>query len=392
MTRNAHHDFETRSACDLRKSGAYRYFEHPTTEVLCMAWGMGDGLVYPWLPGDEPPSALLQHVENGGTVGAHGASFERLAWRWMRERGGHSQWPALPIKQQDCTMSRAAALGFPQDLDTLSVVLKSPEPKDNIGFNLMKKLTSPRKIVNGKPEWWPESAVPGGMDYVCRTYCPQDVRAEEWLDAHLLPLSAHERLVWELDQKVNDRGVYVDETAVTRAVDVVLVAKRRADIKMRELTDGYVEKCTQVDRILEWIQAEGIAIDSAKKGNHDEIIGLAEVSDKPHVVEVIRLRKEASKTSTAKYAKMLECICADGRIRGLLNYHGARTGRWAGRLVQPQNFPRVDPDNDGPMVEYVAELLAADLSLDDIHDMIEMAGYEVLPSLSKSLRGMICAA
>ena len=30
----------------------------------------------------------------------------------------------------------------------------------------------------------------------------------------------------------------------------------------------------------------------------------------------------------------------EGRIRGTLQYHAAATGRWGGRKVQPQNFPR----------------------------------------------------
>lgn len=389
MTRVAHIDFETRSACDLRKSGVYRYAEDNTTKVTHMAYGMGDGLVFQWRPGWRAPEPLLSHIERGGMVTGHGASFERRIWRMLRETGVCPNWPALPIKQQICTMARAAATGLPQDLDTLCEVLRTKNRKDGEGHALMLRMCKPRtRFADGSYQWWDEPAM---VDREGQ-YCEQDVRAEEEVDGMLPQLSEHERRIWELDQEINDRGVYVDEQAVTRAVDVVLLAKKRADKTMKELTNGIVKKCSEVGALIKWINSYGIEVESAKKGNHDEIMALADLTEQPHIRRAIELRKEASKTSTAKYSKMLDCICADGRIRGLLNYHGAGPGRWAGRLVQPQNFPRVDPDNDGPMVEFTASLLGAALSVEDIHDILEMAGYEVLPALSKTLRGMICAA
>lgn len=388
MTHAAHIDFETRSACDLRKSGAYRYAEDPTTSVTHLCYSFGDGLVFEWRPGWPAPSQLLQHVADGGMTVAHNAAFERRIWRMLRETIC-PMWPHLPIKQQNCTQARAAAHGLPQDLDSLAEVLQLKERKDKEGHALMMKVSRPRKRnADGTFVWWDDPAM---MDRE-GVYCEQDVRTEIEVDTALPQLSEHERLIWELDQEINDRGVYVDEQAITLAVDVVLLAKKRADKRMRELTNGVVKKCSEVQNLVAWINSYGIEVESAKKGNHDEIMALADLTGMPWVRDAIELRKEASKTSTAKYSKMLDCICADGRIRGLLNYHGAGPGRWAGRLVQPQNFPRVDPDNDGPMVEFAAELLASPHSVEDIHDIIELAGYEVLPTLSKTLRGMICAA
>lgn len=354
-----------------------------------MSWTMGDGLVYTWRPGEEAPHYFLQHVADGGMVGVHNATFERNIWRMMRQRG-YDNWPELRIAQQDCTQSRAAAHGLPQDLDTLGRVLSATETKDDAGHRLMLKLSSPRKInTDGSITWWDD---PTDIEYLCYTYCPQDVRTEGAIDCLLPPLSPHERKIWELDQLINDRGIHIDEEAVTRAIDVVLLAKQRADIRMHKLTDGHVKKCTQIDKLVEWINLQGVTIDNAKKGNHDYIVEMANFIDAPQVRDAILLRKEAAKTSTSKYSKMLQCVCDDGNIRGLLNYHGAGPGRWAGRLVQPQNFPRVDPDNDGPMVEYVAEVLSTAYSIPDALDMIEMAGFDPLPALSKALRGMICAA
>ena len=61
----------------------------------------------------------------------------------------------------------------------------------------------------------------------------------------------------------------------------------------------------------------------------------------------VALRKQANKTSTAKLNAMLDCAGSDGRARGLFQSHGTSTGRYAGRLIQPHNLYRVDPDRDG---------------------------------------------
>ena len=53
------------------------------------------------------------------------------------------------------------------------------------------------------------------------------------------------------------------------------------------------------------------------------------------------IRQELNKTSNTKYGTLASSVCEDGRVRGLLQFYGAnRTGRWAGRIVQPQNLPR----------------------------------------------------
>ena len=70
---------------------------------------------------------------------------------------------------------------------------------------------------------------------------------------------------------------------------------------------------------------------------------VAELLDKvnnPIVKRVLELRQEMSKTSVRKYEAMDRAMGKDERIRGLLQFYGASTGRWAGRLVQVHNLPR----------------------------------------------------
>ena len=64
------------------------------------------------------------------------------------------------------------------------------------------------------------------------------------------------------------------------------------------------------------------------------------------VRRVLEIRQIAAATSLKKLDAMLACVGADGRARGLLQYHGASTGRWSGQLIQPQNLPRPTLEED----------------------------------------------
>ena len=78
-----HIDFETRSACDLRKAGAVRYAMDPTTELLCLAYNIDGGeYIYAWHRGGGYPEELLDAVVSGAEVCAHNAMFELAMWTY----------------------------------------------------------------------------------------------------------------------------------------------------------------------------------------------------------------------------------------------------------------------------------------------------------------------
>lgn len=385
-------DFETRSKTDLRKSGVYRYVEDPTTGVWGFAYRLTDGRIQQWRPGFPDPTELLDHVRNGGIVRAHNAAFERNVWnKIVRSMPGCEHWPELLADQQDCTQARAAAVSHPQDLDTLCKAVNADERKDEAGHSLMMKMARPRSITpDGKVVWWDQ---PENIDRLM-LYCEQDVRTETSVDQHIPPLTDYERKVWRFDQLINDRGIRFDIPAVQRAAELVEHAKKEADSEMRKITGRRVAKCTSDNQLIDWIQGRGIECDTVKKGVQDDLIFMAGLNDDTAVRDAINLRRAAKKTSTAKYKAMLLCVCADGRIRGLLNYHGAGPGRWAGRLVQPQNFPRVDYDDEGYIVEWFHSLLADKrLSIKDVYENITAVhgGDYPLILLSRALRSMIRA-
>ena len=72
---------------------------------------------------------------------------------------------------------------------------------------------------------------------------------------------------------------------------------------------------------------------------------------------------------------MDEVICSDDRARGLLQFYGASTGRWAGRLIQVQNLPR----------NTIKDLdLARQLVADGDMEMLEMC-YSSIPDILSQL-------
>lgn len=383
----AHLDFETRSTVDLKKAGVYRYAEHPTTDVLCMSWRVGDGPVFRWSAGDPPPMELLAHVEAGGEVAAHNAGFERTIWNAvMHVRHG---WPRLSIDQQDCTMARAMALALPGGLDQLSTALKTATTKDKDGHRLMMQMCKPRRYEpDGSPVWWDDA------DRLARLgrYCDQDVETETLVDQALPKLTPYEKEVWRLDQRINERGVRIDVAFAEKALQVVAEARKRADDRMWWLTDGEVKKCTEAARIVAWLNARGVPATSIAKGEQEEIILSAQTLGDSTAEEVVELRRAASKTSTDKFKAMLASVNADGRVRGALMYCGASTGRWAGKIYQPHNLPRVDEERDLPDVQRVLDLMESPLNPAEVTDAIELVtGRAPLDMLSKCLRATLMA-
>ena len=152
---------------------------------------------------------------------------------------------------------------------------------------------------------------------------------------HELPIS--EQMLWIIDQHINSGGVRVD-------VDLIQGALSIDDEITTELTDSAraitgLDNPNSIPQLKQWVEEQtGTPVDSLNKADLQQII---DTCGDPAVASVLKIRQELGKTSVAKYRTMNTAVCADGRVRGLLQFYGAnRTGRWAGRLVQVQNLPR----------------------------------------------------
>lgn len=327
-------DFETYATVELKRTGVYPYAKHHDTGIWCMAFAFDDEEPELWREGDPFPERLAAHIAAGGELRAWNAAFERILWRdCARRRYG---FPVVKATQWFCTMAEACAMSLPRSLEHAAEVLRLPMKKDMVGNRLSKQMCRPRRFSeDGKPVWWD--------DDVRRTklydYCLQDVRVERAVSKLVRRLGDRERRLYLLDQKMNDRGVALDFPLVSKAREIAEREIEKQNQRLAAATDGAVTTVTKVAKLKTWLKEQGVEAESlAKKALEELLDDGAKLSD--DVRNALESRAEAAKSSVAKLDAMLDCVGRDNRMRGLMLYHGASTGRWSGKLVQPHNFPR----------------------------------------------------
>ena len=372
-------DFETRSTIDLRKTGTYPYAEHPRTDVWCMAWAIDDGPVGLWTPeGGDETADLEAALRDGMELRAWNAMFERLIWRNIMV--GRYGLPAIDLHRWVDTAAEAAALNLPRALAKAAKVLGLDVEKDMEGHRLMMQMAKPRKMRKGEtgrgPFWWDD----GGRRAKLYEYCKQDVRVERAVAERLKPLSPSERQVYIMDQRINDRGVQLDTPLIEAAQKVVDIGLKRAGRELEELTGGDVTAVTQVGNLKKWLAHQGEEVDSLAKATLRDLLG--EDHLEPDVRRALEIRSDTGKSSTSKLASLRQYQADDGRAHGLYLYHGAGTGRWAGKGPQPQNLPRGTVKNATDFIPLI---------LEEDFDAVEQEA-PALAVVSSLLRSMLIAS
>lgn len=384
-------DFETVSGVDLKKAGAWRYAEDPTTEIICLSWCVGDGPVLRWYPGDPLPAVLRERIEDPDTVFvAHSAQFEKAHWRrHLVELYG---WPDIPNSRWHDTAARCANLTLPPGLEKALAVLGLPVQKDMEG----SRLTIGLSRINKRTGMWPE-ITPEIKERVGQ-YCDVDVDSQRGLHKRIGWLPDDERIVYLMDQEINERGVRLDVPLIRAMKQVVDKASGPLAREFENITGGL--KFTQRDKVMSWVLDRGVMLPDLRKETLDALFGETDegeaVDDKldldlPHDVErALHIRRLIGSASVKKLTAMQACVCADGRARGLLAYHGAGTGRWAGRLLQPQNFPRGSLTEDGDNKPAIGPLVDALMTGDP--DYVECLYGPAVEAVVSSLRHTIIAS
>lgn len=350
-------DFETRSAVDLRKTGVYPYAEHPTTDVWCLAWAIDDGPVELWTPGLEGDGGylegvLLQGIEDGWEFRAWNAMFERIIWREIMVKRYH--FPEVPLEYWVDTAAEAAALSLPRSLFRAGQVLGVDVEKDMDGRRLMLQMAKPRRPRKDEdPDallWWDDRARRRRLYEYCRT----DVEVERMIAERLRPLSPSEREVYLLDQRINDRGVNVDGDLIEAAKDIVDTGLLRAGDDLYAVTSGAVSAVTQVANLKRWLEHRGHGVESLSKAVLRDLLE-GDIELPADVRKALQIRADTAKSSTSKLGALEHYTAADGRIHGLYLFHGAGTGRWAGKGPQQQNLPRPTVRDPRRFVDRVLE-------------------------------------
>lgn len=345
-------DFETRSAAPLKKCGAAAYAADPTTEVICLAMKPDhlETLIWfsPAFTGAQahlPPSVwvasyeeVMRQIEWADIIEAHNAQFEYFIWKYVMPRYGFKMFDTSKLR---CSAAKAAMFGLPRDLAGACAALGVPQQKDIEGSKLMLRLCKPRAARKDEkladPDWEKKLYWHGSPEEFAREglYCMQDVRAEEALSEALPDLPEYEQRVWHWDLEVNDRGIRVDVPTVHTIIDLVEEHSAKLTANFRRLTG--LQSPKQRDATLQHLLALGVQMDGLRAKDVEHALSVTEDGT---AKEILEIRKSLSKSSTAKYQAFVNSVCPDDRVRGALMYHGAGTGRWSGRLIQPQNFPR----------------------------------------------------
>ena len=350
-------DFETYSECDIKSAGAWAYAKDATTKVLCMAYAEGDEDPKLWLPNQPLPNFLQK--PNEYEIHAWNSFFEWVIWTHVLKL------PAPPISQWYDTASLASAMALPRSLGGCGYVLGMPDDqiKSKRGYYLISKLSKPNKL-NGDRRLLAEMY----------DYCMQDVVTERAISKKLYTLNETERQIWELDQKINIRGIHVDKPKLKKAIKIYRKAQDILIDKLKKITD--LENPNSQKQFLGWLLNRGVLVDNIQKATLKEILG---EPDRYGVHEAIKLKLSLAKTAPKKYISIKDRITKGNSLHGNIMYHGASTGRWASTGVNLQNIarPTIDPE------------LCIDLIEKNDVGAFEKADVDVMEALSSAIRGML---
>lgn len=345
-------DLESRSTFDIR-NGMHGYAEDPTTDIICFAIKAGEEDTKLWVA---PPFRRLDKenfqslfdeefkeiVEKMDLWESHNCGFEYAMWQnIMVKRYG---FPELPINKLRCSAAKAAVQALPRSLDGACKALKVDVQKDKIGKDLITKLCKPHKPkisqIKENPSLegtlvWNED--PDKYDSFFR-YCVTDVNAEHELSRVLPELSEIEQRIWDLDLKINNRGVCFDVVTANQILDVIKEQSDRLNEESLKISGGNA-RTSQRSAALKWLSSKKVSLYSYKKEDISAFLN----SGKPIPEDVRRfleIRQALGLTSAAKFKRGLASLSSGNRARGMFIYAGAKTLRWKSKGIQLHNMKK----------------------------------------------------
>jgi len=346
-----HIDIETYCELDLKKVGMYRYADHSSTEILCLAYAIDDKPVEIWKEHTDVllPESFIELLSQKDTIlYAHNAAFERTLLNSMA--GQRIGFPKTSVTKWRCTAAIAAYHSLPRDLKRCAQTLGVTQ-KDMQGAASMLKLCKPRRpsMRNHETRWTYDRAQKDFENLY--EYCKTDVEVERDIHSVLGELPISETKLYWIDQHVNDQGISVDYDLVEAVRDLAEQHKQNLEQLFISMTDLRI---TQRNKVFEWLRRHHWPYDDIRSETIDNALknDMSEWWMTDLMRKVLKLRRVATKTSIAKYNAINRSCNQDAKVRGMFLYHGASTGRWAGRIVQMQNLPRPIKDIE-PAIEIV---------------------------------------
>lgn len=421
-------DFETRSAADLIKWGATRYALDPTTQALCLCWSFDQDPEiqlwhrdHPWIEKSERPDDLLDRIASGEHVEAHNSFFEFSIWNLVLRKEFPEFDVPLSLDQMRCSAAKASCYSLPRALGDAAKAVHLPAglQKDEDGRRLINKLCKPMSRRKGSTDIiFCEEEVEHRRNW---NYCAQDIRAERglsnWCDERG-GMTETETRYWQMDQRMNMRGVMLDQKAAHEALKLAITEAARLNAELCEITGGAVDRASRravfkkwANRTLDAIHVEtGVETGQLPNTKADTLsfilygVPTKAGEDARKAAKPIQDAKwarwgdaaatlhrsfeiclEVNRTSVGKFKQMVDSVSPDdGRLHDIMLYNGAdRTGRWSGKGVQPHNFVR---GYSKEMGEAWDDILTLDL------DYVTILWGEALPALAKACRGALTAS
>lgn len=332
-------DTETFSPVDLKKSGSYAYAEHPETEILICSYAIDDGPAQVWdctdgsrMPDDLKVSLRQVRRHKAKLVMQNGLMFDRLVMR--------NCWD-MDIDPRDIldTMVMAFRHSLPGSLAMQCEVLQIDDSlaKDKRGKALIQRFCKPTPKNYKVRRYSRETHPAEWAEFI--EYARSDITAMREV-FHAMPDWGNiefENTVLAIDQRINDRGFFVDTALANAAIDAVKQHKIELQQEANEQWGAGLTGAAFLPTLRDLAPAHEIL--NAQKSTLNDLLADDDLPDDARTI--IEMRLGASSTASTKYNPLLLGLSGDGRRRGCLQYGGAkRTLRWAGKGFQPQNLAR----------------------------------------------------
>lgn len=320
--------------------GAAAYAQHPSTEILSLAYDLKDGRgPQMWIEGMAAPADLFSHIQTGGLLEAWNCSFEW--WIWNEVAVKKLGWPPLPLLSLRDAMAKSRAYAYPGALANAAEISEAPIQKGKEGKRLIQKFSCPRKPTKANPskrtllsDDWPDA---GNLFQ----YNLGDIQAEAAVSARVPDLIPQELAFWQATQALNARGVALDMPTVHAAIAVLEQAYVRYNQELFHLTGGAVSAASEVQGLRNWLETLGVPLPSLGK---DLVSAALKRTDLPQPARrALELRQLVGSAGVKKVYAMSRQATPEGRAHDLFVYHGAKTGRDTAIELQPQNLVKAGP-------------------------------------------------
>lgn len=347
-------DVETQSTADIRKVGGKAYIRDSSTRLLSAVFRR-NGFNVVWVPhgraphdfdlvsipnaqevwcGDEVPFVVQGWIMDGCTFVAHNAEgFDAEFWdRHVKH----------PVPWFD-TMHLCRLAGLPAGLDAASKAVGGNGKSDSDAMLLLSKAKAVGTAVR----------YPVGTAALWKTlieYNIDDVLQLEHLYRYLsrITITPFEREVLQLNARINARGVCIDLPFARKLRDAWATAKNESTDRVAAMTGGELDdtNIASAPQVKKYLKTLGIVLESLDKRTVDQLLERpekfmdADSTPAQLALALLAERQQAVRSTVGKLDRLFRVVDEDGAVRSCIVYHGAHTGRFSGRDLQPHNFPR----------------------------------------------------